>query len=360
METARLGSGARTEAASTKAMEPPVPARAAVPSAPPPSEARSAASTRASRTAPRNTLSNADRQASSPVSATVPPGDPPTLISAPSRRPNRSRAAVISSPGAAGSALSTTAQATAPDPASGVRRAAAAAAVLWCGALSSTRAPSATRARPAANPRPRLPPVTRYTRPASQDHAATLLPGRTPGERDLAARHLDRLGGQRAWCGPGNHAAVLDAELAAMTGAVDSATGDLVHQALQVRADRAERLELTRCGLGDHDLLGGEHLPATDRDLARVGQRRAPACCPDPDVPPDDEPLLPPHAARVAARPAKPAPASAARRVVSRPGQESCVTMTTSGRGRIGAPHAHVARPPAHPGSALRGHVTSC
>jgi hypothetical protein len=60
--------------------------------------------------------------------------------------------------------------------------------------------------------------------------------------------------------------------------------------------------------------------------------------CPDPDVLPDDELLPPPHAARVAARPAKPAPASAARRVVSRPGKESCVTMSTSGHGRIGAP----------------------
>src|SRR5580693_1417314 len=67
--------------------------------------------------------------------------------------------------------------------------------------------------------------------------------------------------------------------------------------------------------------------------------------CPDPEVVPDGELLLPPpHAARVAARPAKPAPASAARRVVSPPGKESCVTMSTSGRCRIGAPYAQVAR----------------
>src|SRR5580704_8734904 len=66
---------------------------------------------------------------------------------------------------------------------------------------------------------------------------------------------------------------------------------------------------------------------------------------PDPEaVPDDDELLLPPHAARVAARPAKPAPASAARRVVSPPGNESCVTMSASGLCRIGAPHAQVAR----------------
>jgi hypothetical protein len=114
-EMARPGSGARTEEASTKAMEPLVPLREPSSYSP----ARPAARTRPSRTLPRKTLSNADRQASSPVSATVPLGDPPTLISAPSRRPNRSRAVAISSPAAAGLALSATTYSAAPGVASG-------------------------------------------------------------------------------------------------------------------------------------------------------------------------------------------------------------------------------------------------
>src|ERR1700722_10782320 len=63
------------------------------------------------------------------------------------------------------------------------------------------------------------------------------------------------------------------------------------------------------------------------------------AACPDPEAGLDDGLLLPPpHAARVVAKPAKPAPASAARRVVCPPGEESCVTISTSGRCRIGVP----------------------
>ena len=165
LEMASSASGTRTEEASTKTIEPPVPVREppAEPSAGPPSPVppSSAARTRASRMAPRKTLSNADRHASSVVVATVPGGDPPTLISAPSRRPKRSRAAATSRPGVAGSALSATIQAATPAAASGARRATADAAVASCGALSSTRAPSATSACAAANPRPRLPPVTR-------------------------------------------------------------------------------------------------------------------------------------------------------------------------------------------------------
>src|SRR5713101_8456181 len=97
LEMASSASGTRTEEASTKTMEPSVPVRE--PAGPPSLlPLRSAARTRASRTAPRKTLSNADRQASSVVVATVPAGDPPTLISAPSRRPKRFRAAAISRP----------------------------------------------------------------------------------------------------------------------------------------------------------------------------------------------------------------------------------------------------------------------
>src|ERR1700733_637648 len=52
------------------------------------------------------------------------------------------------------------------------------------------------------------------------------------------------------------------------------------------------------------------------------------AAGPDPEAGLDDGLLLPPpRAARGAARPVKPAPASAARRVVCPSGEESCVTM---------------------------------
>ena len=68
--------------------EPPVPVSEAAATPSWRSLSRCAARTRAIRTAPRKALSNADGHATSSVSATVPPGDPPTLISAPSRRPN--------------------------------------------------------------------------------------------------------------------------------------------------------------------------------------------------------------------------------------------------------------------------------
>ena len=117
---ASSASGTRTDEASTKTIDAPsplslpatVPPVVSPPPKPLPAPLRSAVSTRASRTAPRNTLSNAVRQASSSVVAIVPGGDPPTLISAPSKRPNRSRAAAISRAGVSGSALSATAQAT--------------------------------------------------------------------------------------------------------------------------------------------------------------------------------------------------------------------------------------------------------
>ena len=128
---ARPGSGMRTEAASTNAIEPPVPGSEAVPAPSWRVPLRSAARTRASRTAPRKTLSNVDRHASSPAVAMVPAGGPPTLISAPSRRPKRSRAALISWPGAAGLALSATIQAAVPDAASWPMRAAFAAMIDW-------------------------------------------------------------------------------------------------------------------------------------------------------------------------------------------------------------------------------------
>ena len=144
--------------------------------------APAAASVRASRTAPRKTLSNADRHASSVVVAMVPGGDPPTLMSAPSTPPNRSLATAISRSGVPGSALSATTQATASgDAESCVRRAVADDAVASCGALSTTRAPSATSTSAAANPRPRLPPVTMYTLSRSPRSTRPFCPKSRPG-----------------------------------------------------------------------------------------------------------------------------------------------------------------------------------
>jgi hypothetical protein len=79
--------------------------------------------------------------------------------------------------------------------------------------------------------------------------------------------------GQRARRRAGHNRTVLDAELAAMARAADRAVGDLIDGAPRVGADRAERLELARRGLGDDDLLTGEDLSAVHRDLARGGER---------------------------------------------------------------------------------------
>ena len=79
------GIGTRTDEDSTNAMAPP--------------SVSSAASARLSRTAPRKTLPNAACQASSGTSVAGPGGGPPTLISAPSSRPNSSRAAAMSGRG---------------------------------------------------------------------------------------------------------------------------------------------------------------------------------------------------------------------------------------------------------------------
>ena len=98
------------------------------------------------------------------VPETVLTGVPPALISAPSSREKRCRAAAISRSGVPGSPLSAATQVTASVRAAfSARRAAAAEAVASRGELITIRAPSATSASAVANPRPRLPPVTRYT-----------------------------------------------------------------------------------------------------------------------------------------------------------------------------------------------------
>jgi hypothetical protein len=76
------------------------------------------------------------------VVATVPVGVPPTLTSAPSRRPKRSLAAATSRPGVAGSALSAATQAAVSAAAAfRARRAAAAAAVASWGSAEHDAGP---------------------------------------------------------------------------------------------------------------------------------------------------------------------------------------------------------------------------
>ena len=66
--------------------------------------------------------------------------------------------------------------------------------------------------------------------------------------------------------------AVLDGEAAAVARAVDGATGHAGDGAALVGAYRGERLERAGPRLGDHDLLVGQDLAATDRDVGGQGQ----------------------------------------------------------------------------------------
>ena len=127
-EIASPGIGTRTDEDSTNASAPP--------------SGSSAASARLSRTAPRKTLPNAACQASSGTSVAEPGGGPPTLISAPSSRPNCPRAVAIRRAGVAGSVLSAASPTACPAPSA----CAAPAAAPASRPLTTTRAPSATRA----------------------------------------------------------------------------------------------------------------------------------------------------------------------------------------------------------------------
>ncbi|MFK4610935.1 hypothetical protein ABH930_001605 [Kitasatospora sp. GAS204A] len=88
------GIGSRTELESTKAITPP--------------SVNAAAAARASRSAPRKTVSKESRQSWSSVPSTDPAGGPPTLIRMPSRRPKRVTAVVTIRSAASASALSPT------------------------------------------------------------------------------------------------------------------------------------------------------------------------------------------------------------------------------------------------------------
>ena len=117
------------------------------------------------RTAPRNTL--LERGPPGLVAAVwliVPPGGPPTLISAPSRRPNALRVAAATGPGAAGSALSATTPhrppGAGPPGSQPVCRGAHAGLIAAADYHIGTVTDQGLRRRP--RPRPRLPPVTRY------------------------------------------------------------------------------------------------------------------------------------------------------------------------------------------------------
>ena len=126
----------------------------------PPSAGSAGTTARHRRTAPRKTLSKALRHCSSDSPTAGPGGGPPTLMSAPSRRPYACSAASTSRWGASGSAAS----ATTP-----VQPSRSAAAATACGsrADSTTCAPSCTSTSAVASPRPRDPPVTRNALPAS-------------------------------------------------------------------------------------------------------------------------------------------------------------------------------------------------
>ncbi|KRA28209.1 hypothetical protein ASD81_23990 [Nocardioides sp. Root614] len=104
LDTARCAIGCRTLIERTKAMLPPSVSTAAI--------------SRARRTVPRNTEPNACSHWSSVTEATVPRGGPPTLIRAPSSRPQRSCAAAIRRAGADGSELSTATPTTSGEPSS--------------------------------------------------------------------------------------------------------------------------------------------------------------------------------------------------------------------------------------------------
>ena len=82
-------------------------------------------------------------------------------------------------------------------------------------------------------------------------------------------------GGSGVGAGPGDDRAVGDLELGAVAGAVDGAVRDLVAQAPDVRADRAEGLEDALGRLGDHDLGVGEDHAAADRDVGGLAEHGA-------------------------------------------------------------------------------------
>src|ERR1700756_5192116 len=96
-----------------------------------------------------------------------------------------------------------------------------------------------------------------------------------PYESRLDYRRALNLDADRGQCGRGRAGydrAVGDAELTAVARAVDGATGHAGDGAALVGAYRGERLERAGPRLGDHDLLVGQDLAATHRDVGDQSQ----------------------------------------------------------------------------------------
>jgi hypothetical protein len=92
---------------------------------------------------------------------------------------------------------------------------------------------------------------------------------------DLAAGDSDGLSGQGGGGRARDNRPVADLELAAVAGAVDRAAGDLVAQAPDMSADRAEGLVLALGRLGDHHFRVRVDHAAAHRDVAGRAEQRA-------------------------------------------------------------------------------------
>jgi hypothetical protein len=109
-----------------------------------------------------------------------------------------------------------------------------------------------------------------------------LLPDGLLLQHDFAAGDGDRRGGQRGGGRARDHRTVGDLELCAVARAVDRAVRDLVAEAPDMSADRAEGLELALSRLGDYHLGGRVDHPSAYGDGGshpergtRLGARRA-------------------------------------------------------------------------------------
>ena len=181
LEIARFGIGDRTDVDSTNAIAAP--------------GSTAAATAFAMRRPPSMIVSNDRLQSLSSTSRIRPDGGPPTLINAPSRRPNRAIAVATIRSAAARSPLSAASPTAASRPSSS---AAAAARGLVSPGHARPARPRRRAPEPSPGPSPRVPPVTTYARSASPrsiavschllsaaarsygDHPGSRLPQSTP------------------------------------------------------------------------------------------------------------------------------------------------------------------------------------